>query len=48
MPKDPVCGMVLDEKTARFQAKYEGKTVYFCSVKCKKKFKRNPRKFEKY
>jgi Cu+-exporting ATPase len=47
MFKDPVCGMILTEKTARFKIKYEGETTYFCSVKCKKKFKRNPRKFIK-
>jgi len=45
MPRDPVCGMILDEKTSRFKIKYEGETYHFCSVKCKKKFKRNPRKF---
>jgi YHS domain-containing protein len=26
---------------------YDGETYYFCSVKCKRKFKRNPRKFTK-
>ena len=45
MPRDRVCGMVLDEKTLRFRIKYEGETYYFCSAKCKKRFKRNPRKF---
>jgi len=47
MPSDPVCGMVLDEKTSRFKIKYEGETYYFCSVKCKKRFRRNPKKFVK-
>ena len=45
MPRDPVCCMILDEKTSRFKIKYEGETYHFCSVKCKKKFKRNPRRF---
>jgi YHS domain-containing protein len=44
MPRDPVCGIVLDERTSRFKIKYEGETYYFCSVKCKKRFKRNPQK----
>jgi len=45
MPRDPVCGVVLDEKTAKFKMNYEGEKYYFCSVNCKKKFKRNRRKF---
>jgi Cu+-exporting ATPase len=47
MPSDPVCGAVLTERTARFKMSYDGETYYFCSVKCKRKFKRNPRKFTK-
>ena len=47
MPRDPVCGVRLDEKTARYKIKHEGETYYFCSVKCKKKFKRHRRKFVK-
>ena len=45
--RDYVCGAVLDEKTAKFKKKFEGETYYFCSVSCKKKFKRDPRKFVK-
>ena len=45
--RDPVCGMVLDERTAKFQLKNEGETYYFCSEKCKKQFKRHPQKFKK-
>jgi len=47
MPRDPVCGVVLDEKTSKFKISYGGETYYFCSVTCKKRFKRNPRKFAK-
>ena len=47
MFRDPVCGMILDEKTAKFKIKHEGETYYFCSVKCKRRFKRNRRKFAK-
>jgi len=47
MSRDHVCGVVLDEKTSKFKITYGGETYYFCSVKCKKKFKRNPRKFVK-
>ena len=47
MPRDPVCGVILDEKTAKFKISYGGEKYYFCSVKCKKRFKRNPNKFVK-
>ncbi|UCE29852.1 MAG: YHS domain-containing protein [Candidatus Bathyarchaeota archaeon] len=45
MPRDPVCGMVLDERTAKFKMKFGGENYYFCSIKCKKKFKRRKAKF---
>ena len=45
MFRDPVCGAVLDDKTAKYKMKHDGETLYFCSVKCKKKFKRNRAKF---
>jgi len=45
--RDYVCGAVLDEKTAKFRINFEGDTYYFCSIICKKKFKRHPKKFIK-
>jgi len=45
MPRDTVCGSTLDEKRSKYKITYEGETYYFCSVKCKKRFKRNPIKF---
>jgi len=47
MPRDPVCGAILDDKQAKFKITHEGETYYFCSVTCKKRFKRNRRKFVK-
>lgn len=47
MFRDPVCGMVLDENTAKFKITYEGETYHFCSLQCKKKFKRHASKFVK-
>jgi YHS domain-containing protein len=47
MPRDPVCGVILNEKTAKYKITHDGETYYFCSVKCKKKFKRNRDKFTK-
>jgi Cu+-exporting ATPase len=35
--KDPVCGMAVDEATA-LRAQRDGKTFYFCSEHCQKKF----------
>ena len=45
--RDPVCGMVLDENTAKFKISYDGETYYFCSLVCKKRFKRHATKFVK-
>jgi YHS domain-containing protein len=42
MAKDPVCGMMVDEKTAAGKSEYQGKTYYFCAVACKTKFDANP------
>jgi YHS domain-containing protein len=47
MPRDPVCGAVLDENTTKFSITYDGETYYFCCLKCKKRFKRNAAKFTK-
>lgn len=37
MHRDPICGMDVDESTD-FKAEDNGKTVYFCSEKCRRKF----------
>ena len=42
MAKDPVCGMVVDDKTA-LKADIEGREFYFCSSNCMKTFA-NPEK----
>jgi YHS domain-containing protein len=44
MVKDPVCGMSVDEKTARLKSQYKGKTYYFCNQSCKAIFDKNPAK----
>jgi len=43
--KDPVCGMAVDEKKAKFKSDYKGKTYYFCAPTCKTTFDKNPAKF---
>jgi len=45
MAKDPVCGMEVNEKTAKFRYEYGGKTYYFCCEHCLNQFKANPAKY---
>ena len=45
MAKDLVCGMNVDEKTAKYKMKYKGKTYYFCALGCQKTFEANPEKY---
>jgi P-type Cu2+ transporter len=45
MVHDPVCGMEVDEKSTKYSAKYENKTYYFCSEKCKSEFNSEPDKY---
>ncbi len=44
--KDPVCGMMIDPKTAKGgKSTFEGQGFYFCNPKCKTKFDANPHNF---
>ena len=45
MAKDPVCGMNVEEKTAKFKSEHAGKTYYFCNQSCKATFDNNPNKY---
>jgi YHS domain-containing protein len=45
MVKDPVCGMMIDPKTAAGTSVYQGQTYYFCSMGCKTEFDKSPQKF---
>ena len=40
--KDPVCGMDATAEKSAGKTTYKGKTYYFCSEKCLKKFKADP------
>jgi YHS domain-containing protein len=42
MAKDLVCGMEVNEKTAKWKSIYKGKTYYFCAPGCKKTFDVEP------
>ena len=45
MTIDPICGMTVDEATAR-SAEREGRTFYFCSERCSQKFLAGAEKVE--
>src|SRR5262245_25381286 len=45
MVKDPVCGMMIDERAAAGTSVYDGHTIFFCSPTCKEQFDRNPASF---
>lgn len=43
--KDPVCGMEIDKVKAKGPVNHMGKTVYFCSESCQKKFEKETAKY---
>jgi P-type Cu+ transporter len=43
---DPVCGMDVDPATAAGASTYRGKTYYFCSTGCKRRFDADPQSFD--
>ncbi|MDP3918632.1 MAG: heavy metal translocating P-type ATPase [Nanoarchaeota archaeon] len=45
MSKDPVCGMEVDPKNAKFKINKDGKTNYFCSKHCLETFQGKKTKF---
>ena len=45
MARDPVCGMEVKERTAKFKSQYKDKTYYFCAQSCKIAFDKNQSKY---
>lgn len=45
MAKDPICGMMVDEKKTSLISEYDGERIYFCSASCKQKFDADPRRY---
>jgi YHS domain-containing protein len=45
MATDPVCGMDVDEASAKHTAEFNGDTYYFCAPGCKKAFDAEPQKY---
>ena len=42
---DPVCGMEVSIDKAAATSKHKGMTYYFCSVKCRERFDKEPEKY---
>jgi Cu+-exporting ATPase len=45
MRRDPICGMLVDEKTTKFNSEHEGIVFYFCSSGCKNTFDKDPHRY---
>ncbi|HJU04712.1 MAG TPA: YHS domain-containing protein [Nitrospiraceae bacterium] len=45
MEKDVICGMQVDPQKAAGQSEHQGRTYYFCSMGCKRKFDQNPAQY---
>ena len=45
MEKDPICGMLIDHAKVAGKNVHEGRTYYFCSTDCMKKFEQAPQRY---
>ena len=45
--RDPVCGMSVDPRTAKYRAEHAGTTSYFCGERCQTTFLAEPEKYMK-
>jgi P-type Cu+ transporter len=45
MATDPVCGMQVNEATAKNRSEFDGMAYFFCSAGCKAKFEADPSKY---
>ena len=45
MTRDPVCGMQIDETTAKGEVEFEGQTHFFCTSNCRNKFAQDPKRY---
>lgn len=43
--EDPVCGMLVDSRTATERSEHESGTYYFCSAGCKRAFDADPERY---
>jgi len=45
MFKDPICGMMVDERIAKYKTEHDGAAFYFCSSGCKSTFDKDPHRY---
>lgn len=45
MVRDPVCGMMVDEKNTSITYEYKGTVYYFCAPGCKAAFEKAPERY---
>jgi Cu+-exporting ATPase len=45
MQRDPICRMMVDERSTTQKSVHEGKTFYFCSSGCKATFDKDPHRY---
>jgi P-type Cu+ transporter len=45
MAKDVICGMEVDERLAAWKSDYEGRSYYFCSLACWRRFETEPARY---
>jgi len=45
MARDVVCGMRVEEGTAKWKSQHGAKDYYFCSPTCKHRFDNDPERF---
>jgi xanthine dehydrogenase accessory factor len=43
--KDPICGMMVDMRAAKYKSEFEGRSFYFCCAGCKEEFDIQPDKY---
>jgi xanthine dehydrogenase accessory factor len=43
--RDPICGMTVDKRTAKYKSEFDGKPFYFCCGGCKQTFDKQPDKY---
>jgi xanthine dehydrogenase accessory factor len=44
---DPVCGMTVATTNAKYKTAFDGKTIYFCCLRCKEAFEQAPQQYLK-
>ena len=43
--KDPICGMMVETRAAKYKSEFEGRSFYFCCAGCKQEFDIQPNKY---